>query len=70
MSKYKIVKKYHKVNGRERFIPMKRYFGFWWVDISESRNGEYNLADAEKIISYQKKVDETRKKKPEVVGYY
>lgn len=70
MSKYKIIKKHHKHNGRECFFPMKRYFGFLWLSISDSRFGEFTLSEAEKVIANQKRLAEARKKKSEVVGYY
>jgi hypothetical protein len=64
-SKYKIVKVAGLTPSTDRFFVYRKGIIFWKL-----LKSEWTQKEAELVIANDKRVEEIRKKKPEVVGYY
>jgi hypothetical protein len=64
-SKYKIVKVAGLTPSTDRFFVYRKGLIFWKL-----LKSEWTQKEAELVIANDKRVEEIRKKKPEVVGYY
>lgn len=64
-AKYKIVKLAGLTPSTDRFFVYRKGLIFWKL-----LKSEWTQKEAEQVIANDKRAEEVRKKKPEVIGYY